>query len=730
MKKILPIFTLIALQVQAEHDLNLNNVEVYGQYQPRSLLLDGMTESSSLQRQTQLVDYTASLLNFFTGVDTAANGGVSSLPIIRGLADDRINVKVDGVDLISACGNHMDPPTSYLDVSNLETVKVFAGITPVSMGGDSIGGSIILNSSKPKFATGDDIITASKVNGFYRSNNDARGGSFMTQFATDNFFAKYSGSYSEANNYYAGSNFKTSTYGGGDDPIHLRNDEVGSSGYRLENHNLNFAYKLNNHVFDVKLGYQKIPFQGFPNQRMDMTDNEQTKVNLSYFGDLDWGNLEARFFNHNTRQSMQFGSDKEYWYGTMMDSSLNVTPGMPMETRSETNGLNVKANYILSEKDILKTGLEYQRYRLEDSWPPSGTGMMSPRYMKNINDGERDRIDIFAEWERKWNPKWFTQAGLRHTHIETDAANVQTYQTTVTDLGSENFNAASKEKTFNNLDFSSVGVYTIDDTKTIEGGYAIKNRAPNLYELYAWNTRGMESIMNNWVGDGNGYVGNLNLDSETAHVFSISSNIQNEAKTTSLKITPHYSYVRDYIDANDIGDAGSWQILQFTNQDAKLYGLDLDLSHQFKTLNYGDFYTKAAVSYVRGENKETGDDLYRLMPLNLKLNLEQQIGSWTNSIQGQLVDEKTHVNKIRREMETSGYGLVHLSSSYKFSGVLNNAKLTFGIHNLFDKNYNLPLGGVYVGQGATMTASALSPNNATPLPGMGRSFNTAFSYEF
>ena len=565
MKKILPIFTLIALQVQAEHDLNLNNVEVYGQYQPRSLLLDGMTESSSLKRQTQLVDDTASLLNFFTGVDTAANGGVSSLPIIRGLADDRINVKVDGVDLISACGNHMDPPTSYLDASNLESVRVFAGITPVSMGGDSIGGSVILNSTKPKFATGDDIITASKVNGFYRSNNDARGGSFMTQFATDNFFAKYSGSYSDANNYYAGSNFKTSTYGGGDDPIHLRNDEVGSSGYRLENHNLNFAYKLDNHIFDVKLGYQKIPFQGFPNQRMDMTDNEQTKVNLSYFGDYDWGNLEARLFNHNTRQSMQFGSDKEYWYN---GTASNNVAGMPMETRSETNGLNVKANLIISDKDTLKTGLEYQQYRLEDSWPPvANSAMMSPRYMKNINDGERDRMDIFAEWERKWKPDWFTQTGLRYTYIETDAGNVQTYRDTDlvsgmspyddTDMGSVNFNAASKEKTFNNLDFTSVAVYTIDDTKTIEGGYAIKNRAPNLYELYAWNIGGMESIMNNWVGDGNGYVGNLNLDSETAHVFSVSSNIQNEAKTTNLKITPHYSYVRDYIDAIDIGDAGS-----------------------------------------------------------------------------------------------------------------------------------------------------------------------------
>jgi len=727
MKKILPIFTLVALQVQAEHDLNLNNVEVYGQYQPRSLLLDGMTESSSLQRQAQLVDDTASLLNFFTGVDTAANGGVSSLPIIRGLADDRINVKVDGVDLISACGNHMDPPTSYLDASNLESVKVFAGITPVSMGGDSIGGSIILNSTKPKFATGDDIITASKVNGFYRSNNDARGGSFMTQFATGNFFARYSGSYSEANNYYAGSNFKTSTYGGGNDPINLRNDEVGSSGYRLENHNLNFAYKLDNHIFDVKLGHQKIPFQGFPNQRMDMTDNEQTKVNLSYFGDYDWGNLEARLFNHNTRQSMQFGSDKEYWYN---GTASNNVAGMPMETRSETNGLNVKANLIVSDKDTLKTGLEYQQYRLEDSWPPvANSMMMSPRYMKNINDGERDRMDVYAEWERKWNPDWFTQAGLRYTHIETDAGNVQEYSTT-TNYGEDAFNTANKEKTFNNLDFSSVAVYTIDDTKTIEGGYAIKNRAPNLYELYAWNTGGMESIMNNWVGDGNGYVGNLNLDSETAHVFSVSSNIQNEAKTTNLKITPHYSYVRDYIDAIDIGDANSWQKLQFSNQDAKLYGLDVDLTHQFKTLNYGDFYAKAAVSYVRGENKETGDDLYRLMPLNLKLNLEQQIGSWTNTLQGQLVDEKTHVNKIRREMETSGYGLVHLSSSYKFSGALNNARLTFGIHNLLDKHYDLPLGGVYMGQGATMMAMNLPYNSAVPLPGMGRSFNTAFSYEF
>ena len=39
---------------------------------------------------------------------------VSSLPAIHGLADDRLRIKVDGMDLIASCPNHMNParPTS------------------------------------------------------------------------------------------------------------------------------------------------------------------------------------------------------------------------------------------------------------------------------------------------------------------------------------------------------------------------------------------------------------------------------------------------------------------------------------------------------------------------------------------------------------------------------------------------------------------------------------------
>ena len=85
---------------------------------------------------------TAQLLDAQPGVSLYGNGGVSSLPAIHGMADDRVRIKVDGMDLISACANHMNPPLSYIDPSNVGSIKVFAGITPVSMGGDSIGGTI------------------------------------------------------------------------------------------------------------------------------------------------------------------------------------------------------------------------------------------------------------------------------------------------------------------------------------------------------------------------------------------------------------------------------------------------------------------------------------------------------------------------------------------------------------------------------------------------------------
>ncbi len=127
------------------------------------------------------------------------------------------------------------------------------------------------------------------------------------------------------------------------------------------------------------------------------------------------------------------------------------------------------------------------------------------------------------------------------------------------------------------------------------------------------------------------------------------------------------------------------------------------------------------LSYVRGANRTTGDDLYHMMPLNTKLALAQQWGAWTNTAELQLVSAKTRVSQVRNEMPTTGYGLLNLRSSVEY----NTMRVVFGIENVFNRFYAPPLGGAYLGQGASMSSTGIAWG--VPLPGMGRSVNVSLS---
>ena len=76
---------------------------------------------------------------------------------------------------------------------------------------------------------------------------------------------------------------------------------------------------------------------------------------------------------------------------------------------------------------------------------------------------------------------------------------------------------------------------------------------------------------------------------------------------------------------------------------------------------------------------------------------------------------------------TPGYGLLNLYSSYEWK----QARFDIGVENVFDKLYYHPLGGAYVGQGATMNSSgSAAPQHGTSVPGMGRSINVGLTLKF
>ncbi|HET6720211.1 MAG TPA: TonB-dependent receptor plug domain-containing protein, partial [Rhodocyclaceae bacterium] len=244
--------------------------------------LPGQPVTDRLAPRRAATGDTASLLNEGPGVELQGAGGVASLPVIRGMADDRNRIKVDGMDLIAACANHMNPPLSYLAPGNLGTVKVYAGITPVSVGGDSIGSTIVADSPAPEFAPpGGESIARGKLGAFYRSNGDARGVDAAASLASSALSLRYHGAASAAGNTRAGGDFRTNTATGRIGHA-LPRDEIGSTAYRARNHALDLATRLGADLVEAKFGYQDIPEQLWPNQRMDMLGNRQLRTNLRY----------------------------------------------------------------------------------------------------------------------------------------------------------------------------------------------------------------------------------------------------------------------------------------------------------------------------------------------------------------------------------------------------------------------------------------------------------------
>lgn len=737
------VFTPGAFAAEAA-DSTLPEVEVIGQkIQPLPALSDSALGGSNITHLRASTSDTAKLLDDQPGVSLYGAGGVSSLPAIHGMADDRVRVKVDGIDFIASCPNHMNSPLSSIDPTNVGSVKVYAGIAPVSVGGDSIGGSIVVDSPAPVFAApGQGSLTKGEIGAFFRGNGNAKGGNLSATYASESVNLTYSGAIAESGNYKAGGNFKTRTDTGVAGHT-LPLDEVGSTAYKTRNHTLGFAMKGGNHIVEAKLGLQDIPYELYPNQRMDMMGNTQHSFNLRYLGQLDWGALEARAYHDQVDHFMEFGPDKKFLY-----TAGNTSQGMPMNTQGRTTGATVKASIVLNEQDLLRVGGEFQNYRLDDWWPAVvGSAGMGPNPFWNINNGKRDRTALFGEWEKNLNPQWLTLLGLRYERVNTNAGQVHGYNSatfpTVGAGGMMNqtrdavsFNNANRNKTDNNWDMSALARYTANANNDIEFGFARKVRTPNLYERYTWSTANMMSIMNNFVGDGNGYIGDVNLRPEKAHTLSATFDWHATDRNWEFKATPYYTRVTDYIDAvqwNGTTNAAraplltnQFVVLKYTNQSARLYGLDLSGRMPLARTDMGEFGLKGLLTYTNGKNRDTGDDLYNIMPLNAKLTLTQKLGGWDNGVEVVAAQAKNRLSNARNEIRTPGYGLVNLRATYSWK----QARVDFGVENLFDKLYAMPLGGAYAGQGTTMSINSVDMPWGIPVPGMGRSLYAGVTLKF
>lgn len=764
--------------------------------EPKNSPDEAVVRQKEIEKEKPAVSDTAKLLERQPGVSVQTGGGVSGLPAIRGMADDRLKIIVGGVQTTSACANHMNSPLSYTDPNTIGNVEVVYGVSSVSKGGDSIGGSIIVTPRSPVFASAaapviapgaapgpgragapvpaivtaandrqpvpflplpapgtlrfgpnNEVLATGSVSSFFRSNNNGVGVSANLNMATDHWSVLYNGSWQRATNYQAG---------GGAGPVF-------TTSFISENHGVTLAYQNEGHLFSVRGTYQNIPYQGFPNQRMDMTRNRGYSIEANYKGAYEWGTLDARAYWAQVFHKMGFLNDR---------ASLNH----PMIALGRDFGYSIKAEIPYSQEDLFRIGNEFHGQRLNDYWPADATGfpgvLTRPTPLVVMNGGDRNRMGTYAEWERRWTQQWSTLVGVRNDVVWMDTGNVKSYNP-FNNVGAVNllnnraallFNGADRSRTDVNFDMTALARYQASEGALYEVGYSRKTRSPNLYERYVWPVAGPFMGMFNWFGDGNGYTGNLNLKPEVAHNFSITGNWRDTSGQDNweARVSPYYSYIENYIDGRRTGGTFNFpvgvvpsyffQVMQFGNYKAELYGVDASGRVKLhESPEYGRLQATGVVSFVYGRNLDIGnpahcapanglcsatsflvkrgDGLWNLMPLNARLALEHQFGGLTTAVETQLVAAKDHVSANRGEFTTPAYALINLRAAYEWS----NLRVDLGIDNVTDALYSLPMGGFDLTQyyrNSVMFGGRVGLANIRQVPGMGRNFYAGLTVKF
>ncbi len=216
--------------------------------------------------------------------------------------------------------------------------------------------------------------------------------------------------------------------------------------------------------------------------------------------------------------------------------------------------------------------------------------MMGPDTFININNGQRTRIGTYAEWERHFNDQWTGIIGVRNDIVWMNTGDVQGYNAMMYGANAAAFNALDHARTDINFDGSAILRYTPNAMSSYELGLARKTRSPNFYERYAWSTNGMAMQMIGWFGDGNGYLGNIDLVPEKAHTVSFTASWHDAARrsgkcacrlttamcrTTSTWIAARLPAACRTSPAISPPPTTS-SFCSFANHDAWLYGINID----------------------------------------------------------------------------------------------------------------------------------------------------------
>ena len=700
----LAIATPLAGQTFAQERQRIEEITVVGVRDTHTVIVDDTLVATP---------DTAQLLRKMPGANVNKNGELTGIAQYRGMFGDRIQVSVDGAQINGAGPNAMDAPLHYAPVAILESLTINRGIVPVSKGQETIGGYVEANTYAGDFGT---------TKGFEFSGRAYAGAQSV------NSGDVLSGFFSVANDTHIFRGFVMQERA---DDLEFPDGNITPSEYERERFDLGYSFVTGAHEFSIDFARNNTKDAGTASLPMDILSIDSDLFRSRYTFSASEGVFTVELS----------ASDNEHWM-------TNYHLRRPPQTAASTaDPMRFRRNWAVSEN--YGFALKYEQFADNGNWLYGIDGHFAehrsiitnpnstPFYISNFNDVNRDIIGAFIERKISLNARTGLETGIRVNHVSMDSVPVSAnlnpmnmmmgmpvMMNNLAGALSTQFNNDNLAQTDTNVDAFVRLSYQTDGDATWYIGAARKTRSPSYQERYLW----IPLEATGGLADGKTYIGNPNLKPEAAHEIELGLDLENSIYGIYPRV--FYKRVSDYIQgtpstnvtANNFAQMmanmgmGMPNPLQFSNVDARFYGLDID-----SNFSINDKITlRAILNIVRADRRDINDNLYRVSPDNVLVALDYRGNGWTGSIESVTYADQNRIAITNSELKTEGYSLVNVMAR---SSLADGVEVSIGAENLLDESYLDHLAAYN---------RAYNPDIASRarMPGLGRNFYARVMWNF
>ncbi|MEZ4694919.1 MAG: TonB-dependent receptor [Rhodothermales bacterium] len=616
----------------------------------QEVLVEGAATKLSDPSADNSLQTTEDLMKQIPGVDFIERANFAWEPVIRGMSGGQVGLVIDGVKVIGACVDKMDPTSAYVEVENLKKLELTKGGFDLSKS-SQIGGTVNLVTEKPSF---DKPFSMSAETGFESASMQRRVRTVVNG-SRGNTSVRASLSYRKADDFMPGNGVRITNSGFAKNNTKFDVTQRLGAGHRLS------ASVLADNAWGV----------GYPVLLMDATLAKARIYSLSH----SWLRQSGAGLLQSSETRL-YTNTVDHWmddYARDVDQrTVMRSMNMPMYGYTRTSGVISETAMRHGKHQMSVTLDAYQTKSFGDMWMFSTLPNIPDMYLLNLGDILVQNAAVSAEYRVPVNARLKARGSVRLDFSHRDVQNE-----TMQSILEGRWGVADLNRNYVVPGISGALEYALGSATGIRLSVADVARLPTHVESYG-------HYIYNYT-DGYFYSGNPDIRPERS--LQVELGFERTTEVYGVRASAFANRISNYIlgssDAGLIADAGTYRFRVFDNISAATL-IGFEVSGAMQLVPAVDL--RGAISYTRGQNLEFDEPLPLIPPLSTKLAVAYTGDRFAAEIESRAAMPQNRVaRRAADEDGTDGYFVLNLRGSYTFN---DRVAFTAGVSNVFNVYYH------------------------------------------